>query len=300
MNTPKVSIVILNWNGWADTVECLESLYRITYKNYEVIVVDNASSNNSIDKIKEWASGKSEVASDFLTYNPQNKPIRCVELSEEELRGDPDVVKKKKNLGGIENKKLFLVKNAKNYGFAKGNNIATKSILDENESEYVLLLNNDTVVAPDFLNELVGVAESDREAAIVGPKMYFYNYNNKKNVIWYGGGKINWKKYPIYQHIDEYKEGDGILDSTCKETAWVSGACMLIKKSKISPLLDESYFFGCEDVDKCLKTRKAGHKIFYVPSAVVWHKVGASRRKTFKKRIEKNMVDLKLIFKNFF
>lgn len=63
---PNVSIIILNWNGWQDTVECLESLYQITYPNYDVIVIDNGSKDESIKKIKEWAKGKITVKSKFF------------------------------------------------------------------------------------------------------------------------------------------------------------------------------------------------------------------------------------------
>ena len=58
MNCPKVSIVVLNWNGWKDTIECLESLYRIRYPNYDVIVIDNGSRDESIEKIKNYCKGK--------------------------------------------------------------------------------------------------------------------------------------------------------------------------------------------------------------------------------------------------
>jgi len=57
---PKVAIIILNWNGWKDTIECLESVFRNTYPNYQVIVVDNGSTNGSMEKIKDWAEGKQE------------------------------------------------------------------------------------------------------------------------------------------------------------------------------------------------------------------------------------------------
>ncbi|WP_342452635.1 glycosyltransferase family 2 protein [Thermococcus stetteri] len=67
---PRVSIIILNWNGWKDTIECLESLYRITYPNYDVILVDNASKDDSVQKIKEYAEGKIKVNSKFFEYNP--------------------------------------------------------------------------------------------------------------------------------------------------------------------------------------------------------------------------------------
>ncbi|ACJ17344.1 glycosyltransferase family protein [Thermococcus onnurineus NA1] len=86
MRSPRISIIILNWNGWRDTIECLESLYRITYPNYDVIVVDNASQDDSIEKIKEYAEGKIEVNLKFFKYNPNNKPIKVFEVSEDEAR----------------------------------------------------------------------------------------------------------------------------------------------------------------------------------------------------------------------
>ena len=66
----RVAIIILNWNGWLDTVECLESIYNINYPNYQVIVVDNHSSDDSIKKINEYAMGKLEVKSKFFKYDP--------------------------------------------------------------------------------------------------------------------------------------------------------------------------------------------------------------------------------------
>jgi GT2 family glycosyltransferase len=116
---PRVSIIILNWNGWRDTIECLESLYRIDYPNYDVIVVDNSSTDDSIEKIKEYCEGKIAVDSKFFKYDPRNKPIEVVECGKDEK---PDIPKAQRD-------RLFLIKNDKNYGFAKGNNIGIQYAL---------------------------------------------------------------------------------------------------------------------------------------------------------------------------
>jgi len=63
---PSVAIIVLNWNGWQDTIECLESLYQISYPNYEIIVVDNGSKDESIENIKKYCEGKIKVKSKFL------------------------------------------------------------------------------------------------------------------------------------------------------------------------------------------------------------------------------------------
>jgi len=63
---PRVSIIILNWNGWEDTIECLESLYQITYPNYDVIIVDNGSEDESLEMIRKYCQGKIRVESKFF------------------------------------------------------------------------------------------------------------------------------------------------------------------------------------------------------------------------------------------
>jgi len=149
----KVAIVILNYNGWQDTIECLESVYQIDYPNYDVILVDNASSEDSIVKIKEYCDGKIKVESKFFEYNPNNKPIMVAEYEKNELEDcsiDPDF----RNLPS--NRKLILIKNDRNYGFAGGNNIGVRFAMKYLKPEFILFLNNDTVVDEKFLMSLVG------------------------------------------------------------------------------------------------------------------------------------------------
>jgi hypothetical protein len=82
---PRVSVIILNWNGWQDTVECLESLYRINYPHYDVVVVENHSTDQSIHQIQEYCLGNLPVTSKFLRYNPHNKPIKINEINENQI-----------------------------------------------------------------------------------------------------------------------------------------------------------------------------------------------------------------------
>jgi GT2 family glycosyltransferase len=140
---PKVSIIILNWNGWEDTIECLESLYQITYPNYEVIVVDNGSEDESIAKLEIYCEGEIKVE------------------SEKEIRDLPS------------NRKLIIIKNEKNYGFAEGNNIGMRYALKalNLNPDYILLLNNDTVVDKEFLRELAKAGMSYGRIGICGAKL---------------------------------------------------------------------------------------------------------------------------------
>lgn len=88
---PKVGIIILNWNGWKDTIECLESVFRNPYSNYQVIVVDNGSEDGSIEKIKAWTEGKQKILTSepshtlyYLSHPPVKKPISCIYYTREE------------------------------------------------------------------------------------------------------------------------------------------------------------------------------------------------------------------------
>ena len=85
MEYPKVTIIILNWNGWKDTLEALESVYQIKYPNYEVVLLDNGSDDESIEKIRGYCEGKIKVESEFFEYSINNKPITLTEYENHEL-----------------------------------------------------------------------------------------------------------------------------------------------------------------------------------------------------------------------
>ncbi|ALM76391.1 glycosyltransferase family 2 protein [Thermococcus barophilus] len=278
---PRVSIIILNWNGWKDTIECLESLYRITYPNYDVIVVDNASQDDSIQKIKEYCEGKIKINSKFFDYNPNNKPIKVFEISEDEAE------KGKFNRQLYEKypveRRMIIIENKGNYGFAGGNNVGIKFALKVLNSDYVLILNNDTVVDPNFLNEMINVAMRDEKIGICGPKIYYYNI---PNMIWHAGGYVNFWTGK-YGYKGWTKDGRGEIDKgqydKISEELFVSGCCMLISKKVLTQvgLFDESFFFGSEESDIGIRANNAGFKVVYVPNSKIWHKVSATVKREF-------------------
>ena len=128
-STKNVVIIILNWNGWQDTIECLESIYQNDYSNYKVIVVDNDSNDESINKIKEYCNGKIKIKSSFFRYNPSNKPIKVLETESNEHF--------KENIIKSSSRKLILIKNDKNAGYAEGNNIGIRYALNYLNSDYI-------------------------------------------------------------------------------------------------------------------------------------------------------------------
>ena len=226
-SNPRIAIIILNWNGKEDTIECLESLKHITYPNYEILLVDNGSTDGSVEC--------------FRSRYP-----------------------------GIE-----IIENGENLGFAEGNNVGIRRAMDEG-ADYVLLLNNDTVVDLEFLGELVKVAESDPKIGFAGPKVYYYDYDNRKDVLNFAGGKLNmWKGLSYHIGVNEIDNGQY---NDIKMVDYAEGSCLFVNKDVIKKigLLDPIYFTYWEENDWCMRGKNAGYSSFFVPKAKIWHKIGAS------------------------
>lgn len=265
MNSKSVAIIILNWNGWRDTIECLESLYQNNYQNYSVIVVDNNSDDESVQKIKEYCNGEIKVESPFFNYDSSKKPINFVETTP---NLDIKIHDFKSSSGS-----LILVKNDKNEGFAEGNNIGIRYAINNLNSDYILLLNNDTVVDKNFLVEMLKVAENDDKIGVAGPKIYYYDEPNK---IWFAGGKISWKC------CRGLNIGNNEIDTwqyeKVTEVEYVSGCAFLIKKEVVEKigLFEKIFFLYFEEIDWTLRASKFDYKSVYVPKGRIWHKVSRS------------------------
>src|SRR6185437_8299738 len=217
---PNVSIVILNWNSYQMTSDCVRSLEKIDFPNYEVVLVDNGSHDGSPD----------QLAREF----PH----------------------------------IRLLRNKQNLGFAGGNNVGIRDALERNP-DYLLLLNNDTVVAPNFLSELVQVAESDAMIGLLNPKIYYFDPPDR---IWYAGGiRKPGRVFPI--HLGLRQRDDGSYNQL-KEVSFITGCALLIKTEVVQQigLLDELFFLSFEDADWSMRASRAGFKQYYVPASVIWHK----------------------------
>jgi GT2 family glycosyltransferase len=221
----KVSIIVLNWNGCNDTLECLDSIANINYENFEVIVVDNGSTDNSVKQIEEKFSS------------------------------------------------VTLLQTHKNLGYAGGNNVGIQHALNT-AAEYVLILNNDTIVDPEILSSFIEVAKILPEAAIFGAKNYYYSDPYK---IWsYGAlwsGEIN----------DFVLLGNGVVDNEGNfeavseiEIAVGSSIFASAKALRTIGLFDERFFLLHEESDLSFRAKESGYKVICVPKAKVWHKVSRS------------------------
>lgn len=175
---------------------------------------------------------------------------------------------------------LKIIYNSKNLGFTGGNNTGIEYSM-QNGADYVLILNNDTIVDPGFLEELIKSADADEKTGMVSPKIYFakgYEFHDKYNkdelgrVIWYAGGKIDWANV-IGSHIGVDEVDKGQFEAKV-ETETATGCCVLIKKKVLEEIkgYDDKYFLYYEDADMCQRVKNKGYRIYYEPKAKIWHK----------------------------
>ncbi|MHB8882701.1 MAG: glycosyltransferase family 2 protein [Thermodesulfovibrionales bacterium] len=167
---------------------------------------------------------------------------------------------------------VTLIENVRNLGFAAGNNVGISYSLRAG-ADYVLLLNNDTVVDPAFLDELVRAAEARPDVGILNPKIYYFDPPEK---IWYAGGELS-----LYRGLSKhygFQEIDRGQHDLLREVSFITGCAFLIKRGVIEKigLLDEYYFCYSEDADWSVRALRAGFKGLYVPSSRIWHRIGAS------------------------
>lgn len=220
VRVPKVLIIILNWNNWKDTVECVESLGKISYPDYEIVIVDNGSTNDSERILK--------------------KRFPCHKF----------------------------IQTGKNLGFAGGNNKGIKYAL-ENGADYILILNNDTIVKEDFLEPLVELAESNEQVGICGPIIYSWN---RKDQVLFAGAKINTKSGII--NLINLRKMDNVPIKIASD--YIEGSAMLVKRKVFNDigLMDARYFIYWEETDFCTRAKMEGYSLYICPESAIWHKGG--------------------------
>jgi hypothetical protein len=178
-----------------------------------------------------------------------------------------------------------LVQNEKNLGYVGGNNVGIKVALEE-KCDWVMVLNNDTLVDRDLLKEMLVEANKDKKVGLVSPKIYFapgFEFHKDRyprgvagKVIWSAGGEMDWANcFGKNTGLDDVDRGQ--YDKV-KEINFATGACLLIKAEVFEKagLFNEKYYLYFEDVEFSQKVLKAGFKIIYVPQSVIWHKVAQS------------------------
>ena len=221
---PFIIIVILNWNGKEDTLECLASAKQLDYSNYEIVLVDNGSADGSADAISKQY---------------------------------PDVT---------------LLQTGENLGYAGGNNVGILWAL-EHGADYILLLNNDTIVSTDLLSAFINSANQLPSGSILGAKIYFYD---NPDTLWFAGGR--WRNESnSFEHIG-HGQPDSIEFNHKIEVDYITGCALFADAATFKDvgLLYEDFFLTYEETDWCYRAKATGHKCIVIPEAKLWHKVSSS------------------------
>jgi GT2 family glycosyltransferase len=267
------AIILVNWNGWRDTVECLASLQRLTPPPGLVVVVDNASSDGSLERIAAWCAGRESA----------QRQSEDPSLPSFELRAPAELEWAQLDEGqhwrpGLP--QLLLIAGRRNHGFAGGNNIGLR-LAREAGAQGFWLLNTDTVVSPDALAALEARAMAVPGAGMVGSTLLYYWRPHEVQAL--GGARFD-RRTGAASHIGIGSAVAAVpVDPTTVEAAcdYIIGASLFATRSFVDAVGDmcEDYFLYFEEIDWAL--RGAGRfSLAWAPASVVFHKVGGSSRRT--------------------
>lgn len=276
----KIYIIILNYNGWKDTIECLESVLKNDYENYQIIVVDNDSPNNSMEYIINWADGKQEVVYDensqlkYLSQPFVSKPLEYIYYTKEEALNGGDIKKESKL-----NNPIIFIQTGANDGFAAGNNVGIKYALAKDDFEYVWLLNNDTVIERDSLINMVNRFQRKvvtEQIGIMGSKLMYYH--NPQIIQAMGGVYSDWKARGYHLGGLEKDIGQYNNDEFIKDISYPVGASMLLSKQFLQDvgLMNEEYFLYYEELDWMDRAKAKRYRLDISYESRVYHKEGGS------------------------
>lgn len=238
----RIGVVLLNYNGMDDTLGCLASLRATRPGPDALVIVDNASRDDSLPRLARWCAEHGaayrEVGGDEVHTAPPPAP------------GE-----------------ILLVRSARNLGFAGGNNLALP-LLDRAGSTHVLFLNNDTEVAPDFFAAWKDALRRRPDAAVMGCTIHTFD---EPRGVWYTGGHWVHPRAVIVHHHDPLPGDEPV------ETEFVTGCAMLVSKETLALLgpLPEIYFpLYYEDTEYSWRARERGLPVLVAPRPLVYHKVG--------------------------
>lgn len=224
MAYPYIHINILNWNQAGVTLECLDSISKIKYDNFETVVIDNGSTDNSVQLIRN-------------------------------------------NYPGVH-----IIENNINLGCCEGRNVGIRYSLEKGAG-YIFLLDNDTIVDGNIIQELLLISESDPKIGVAVPMIYYFD---RKNVVWTAGGLlIDW---PRGRFIDSQR---GQIDNgqfAQRDVDTHPEGFSFVKREVFerAGLIDPDFFFYYEGGEWSTRVKRKGYRIVFVPQAKVWHKVSFS------------------------
>lgn len=237
-----ISICLLNYNSYPDTIECIDSLLKQTVSDFDIIVVDNCSTNNSVQIISGYLSDKEIPYSSYTHKNSQFTQTTP-----------------KSN----QKPKVYLISNDANNGFSSGNNIAIRFSNSYLQNSRLLLLNNDTVVEPDFIRlmseEYEKLQKTHQAPIAMGATENSY-YSRKETHTGFH-----------YLHL---LSGLALSKPVFPCFKYICGACLMIDNQV--PIMDESYFLYFEDAEFSKRLLANGYVLCTTKKARYFHKVSSS------------------------
>lgn len=261
-----VAVVILNWNGWQDTLSCLDSLIPVLPSGSRVIVCDNASTNDSVVHIHRWADGLSDSAihPTFVTARAE-RPIRWVEYDRAKAEAG----------GASDDPSLVLINTGGNLGFAGGNNVGIRYALAQNYN-FIWLLNNDTVVNATSLSGLLSRMQGNPQIGMCGSTLAYFDQPDVVQAL--GGSRFDFKSGKG-AHIGLGETLSGTRDPQMIERSldYVAGASMMVSRAFLNEvgLMCEDYFLYFEEIDWAMRA-KGKFDLAWASTSVILHKEGAS------------------------
>jgi GT2 family glycosyltransferase len=269
---PRVAVLILNWNGWADLVECLESVLRLDYPRFQVVICDNGSTDGSVDRVLDWAAGRLDILPqrDDMAHHirpPVAKPLSIGTLTRTEAERGGDEA--------IASRPVLLISNGANLGFAAGNNVGLRYAMAR-DFGFVWLLNADTVVPPGALRPIVARMSSDTSIGMCGSLLCYYD---APETIEEAGGCAYYPLLGIARRLEKDRPVSRAGDwrETERRLGYVSGASCLVRGALLRDigLMTEDLFLYGEEIDWAI--RAAGrYSLAFALQSVVYHKKGRS------------------------
>jgi GT2 family glycosyltransferase len=256
-NTEKlIPIIILNWNGEVDTLECLNSIKQCKKSGFFPVVIDNGSTPESITRLRNKCG---IIYNDIQFFNKS----QILSIQNSMITGISD---------SLREETLIFIENGENLGFAKGNNIGIK-FAELIQAEWVMLLNNDTVVHENSFFELRKFISSNPGIKAITPQIRYFEPNTK---VWNCGGELTfWGSRKYY-----FANSDQLVvpQTGYRNITFITGCALLFKFNETGPLT-EKFFFGEEDYEFSLRMKNHGMNMACVFNSIIYHKVGSSINK---------------------
>jgi GT2 family glycosyltransferase len=261
---PRVTTIILNWNGYDDTSKCLKSLYDNDYPNFDVILIDNGSQDESVTKIaRDLERGNTNRSRDL-------PPVRLFQYMIQEINKLALLPSEYENLPSKS--RLLITTSFTNLGFCRANNNGIRFALRVIKPAYILLLNNDTSVDRKFLSELVKVAENYPRGGMFQSKVLSMGDSSVLDAVGLGLRKLG---QPVQLG---HREKDRGQYSQIMEVFGANGCSVLLRAKMLyeTGLLDEDFFAYYDDFDLSWRAQLMSWSCCYVPTSVVYHKGSAT------------------------